>query len=59
MSAMKGWLLTLGLGAAAGAVAVLMMPRDNPARKLAAQTACKVEDAACRVGCKLYDAMDM
>lgn len=56
---MKGWLVTLGLGAAAGAVAVLMMPRDNPARKLAAQAADKVEDAANRMGCKIYDAMNL
>ena len=56
---MSRWLLTLGLGAAAGAVAVLMMPRDNPARKLAAQAADKVEDAATRVGCKIYDAMNL
>ena len=57
--AMKGWLVTLGLGTAAGAVAVLMMPRDNPARKLAAQAADKVEDAATRMGCKIYDAMNL
>lgn len=50
---LKAWALTLGLGAAIGAVAVLMMPRDNPTRKLAAQTACKVEDAAARLGNKL------
>jgi hypothetical protein len=36
-----------------------MMPRDNPARKLAAQTACKVEDTACRLGNRLQDAMEM
>ena len=29
--------LTMGLGAAVGAVAVLMMPRQNPARRLADQ----------------------
>ena len=50
---MKAWALTLGLGAAIGAVAVLMMPRDNPTRKLAAKTACKVEDAALKLGNKL------
>ena len=55
---MKSYLLTLAVGVAAGAVAVLMMPRDNPARKLAAQAACKVEDAAGMVGCKLHDAFD-
>ena len=43
---MKGWAITAGLGAAAGAVAVMMMPRQNPARKLAAKAANKVEDLA-------------
>ena len=33
----KGWMLTAGLGAAAGAVAVLMMPRQNPVRRVAAK----------------------
>ena len=56
---MRSWAITLGLGAAAGAVAILMMPRNNPARKLAAQAASKVEDAACKVGSKLSQAVDM
>ena len=55
---MKGWLLTLGLGAAAGAVAVMMMPSQNPARKLATQAAQKVEDAAKSMGCKIQSAMN-
>lgn len=42
----KGWAITAGLGAAAGAVAVLMMPRQNPVRKLAAKAANKAEDLA-------------
>ena len=42
----KGWALTAGIGAAAGAVAVLMMPRSNPTRKLAAKAANKMEDVA-------------
>ena len=50
---MKTWLLTLGLGAALGAVTILMMPHDNPTRKLAAQAAGKVEDAASKIGSKL------
>lgn len=50
---MKVWALTLGLGTVIGAVAILMMPRNNPTRKLAAQTACKVEDVASRIGNKL------
>lgn len=42
----KGWAITAGLGAAAGAVAVLMMPRQNPVRKLATKAANKAEDLA-------------
>ena len=54
-----GWAITLGLGAAAGAVAVMMMPRNNPTRKLAAKAANKVEDLAWKVSDKLTDTMDM
>ena len=49
----KGWAVTMGLGAAAGAVAVLMMPKSNPTRRIAAKAANKVEDAAMRVSDKL------
>ena len=42
----KGWAITAGLGAAAGAVAILMMPRQNPVRKMAAKAANKAEDLA-------------
>jgi len=38
------WAVTAGISAAAGAVAVLMMPRTNGARKLAAKAANKAED---------------
>ena len=55
----KGWAITMGLGMAAGAVAVLMMPKNNPARKLAAQAANKVEDAAWKVSDKLTNKIDM
>lgn len=50
---MKLWTLTLGFGAAIGAVAILMMSRDNPTRKLAAQAACKVQEATSRIENKL------
>lgn len=42
----KSIALTAGLGAAAGMVAVLAMPKNNPTRKLAAKAADKVEDLA-------------
>ena len=56
---MKGWAITMGLGAAAGAVAVLMMPKNNPTRKLAAKAANKVEDVAWKLSDKLSQEMDM
>ncbi len=49
----KGWAITMGIGAAAGAVAVMMMPKNNPTRKLAAKAADKVEDAAWNISDKL------
>ena len=42
----KGWAITAGISAAAGAVAILMMPQSNPTRKLAAKAANKMEDVA-------------
>ena len=55
----KTWAITLGVGATAGAVAIMMLPRTNPVRKLAYRAASSVEDAACRVGDRITDAMDM
>ena len=49
----KGWAITAGLSAAAGAVAVLMMPHNNPTRKLAAKAANKVEDVAWKLEDKM------
>lgn len=55
----KGWAITAGLGAAAGAVAVLMMPRTNPARKIAAKAANKMEDVAWKLEDKLNNNLSM
>ena len=44
----KGWAVTLGLGAAAGAVGILMLSRTNPTRRLAARAADRVEERAWR-----------
>ena len=58
----KGWAITAGLGAAAGAVAVLMMPKSNPTRRLAAKAANKMEDVAMKMGDSIsqkIDSMDM
>lgn len=49
----KGWAITMGLGAAAGAVAVMMLPRQNPARKLASRAAYSVEDAVNKISNKM------
>lgn len=54
----KGWAITAGLGAAAGAVAVLMMPRNNPTRRLAAKAANKMEDVAWKVSDTITSKLD-
>lgn len=43
---LTGLVVTAGLSAVVGAVAVLAMPRNNPTRKLAAKAANKVDDIA-------------
>ena len=55
----KGWAIIAGLGAAAGAVAILMMPRTNPTRKLAAKAANKMEDVAWKVSDSISSKLDM
>lgn len=55
----KGWAVTMGIGAAVGAVAILMMPRNSPTRKLAAKAADKVEDAATMVSEKISSRFEM
>ena len=56
---MRGLAITLGVGAVAGAVAILAMPRNNPTRRLAAKAADKVEDIAWKVSNKLTDEFDL
>lgn len=55
----KSIVLSMGLGAMVGAVAVMMMPQNNPTRKLAEKAACKVEDAASKVTDKICCKCDM
>ena len=55
----KGWAITLGVGAAAGAVAVMMLPKQSAARKLVDKAAVAVENAASNVSDKLINKMDM
>ena len=52
---LTGWAVTAGLGAAAGAVGVMMMSRQNPVRKLAAKAANKAEDIAWKMEDKMMD----
>ena len=56
---MKGWALTMGIGAAVGAVAIMMLPRQSTARKLVNKAADSVENAAQQVADKLTQKMDM
>jgi len=56
---LKSLAITMGIGAAAGAVAVMMMPKNSPGRRLAAKAADKVEDAAIRVSDKFSSSMGM
>ena len=51
--------IAMGLGAAAGAVAILAMPKDNPTRRLAAKAADKMEDAVWTVTNKITDELDL
>lgn len=55
----KGLAIALGIGAAAGAVAILAMPKNNPTRKLAAKAADKVEDIAWKMSGKMADEFDL
>ena len=49
----------MGIGAAAGAVAILAMPKNNPTRKLAAKAADKMEDVTWKLSNKLVDEFDL
>lgn len=55
---MKGIAVALGLGAAAGAVAVMMLPRQCAARRMVNKAAEKVEDAAYAVSDKISQKLD-
>ena len=55
----KGWAITAGIGAAAGAVGILMLSKSNPVRTMALKAANKVEDAAWTVSDILTQKFDM
>ena len=52
---LKGWAITMGIGAAAGAVAVMMLPKQSTARKLVNKAAVKVDDAMQNVSEKINE----
>ena len=54
----KGWAITLGVGAAAGAVAAMMLPKQSAARKLVSKAADVVEETASTVSSKISSKMD-
>jgi hypothetical protein len=56
---LTGLAITAGLSAAAGAVAILMMPRQNATRRLAARAANKAESAVLDLSDKLNQKMQM
>ncbi len=55
----KGWAVTVGLGAVAGAVGVMLLSKSNPARMMVVRAANKVEDAAWQVSDKLTEKFDL
>lgn len=56
---LKGLAISMGVGAAVGAVAIMMVPKNSTARKLANKAADKVESVAWRVSDKLGSSMEM
>ena len=56
---LKGLAVTMGVGAAVGAVGILMMSKNNPTRKLATQAADKMEDVAWKMSDKISQKFDV
>ena len=56
---LAGLAVTAGIGDAMGAVAVLMMPRQNATRQLAQKAADRMEDAAFMAADAISSKMDM
>ena len=56
---LTGLAITMGVGAAAGAVTAMMLPRGCTARKALQKAADKVEGAAINMGDKISNKMDM
>lgn len=56
---MKGFAITMGVGAAVGAVAAMMLPRQSKARRMVNKAADAVEDTARQVVDKVSKELDM
>lgn len=56
---LKGWAITMGVGAAVGAVAVMMLPKQSTARRLVNKAAVKVDDAVQNVADKITEKWEM
>ena len=56
---LKGWAITMGVGAAVGAVAVMMLPKQSTARRLVNKAAVKVDDAVQNVTDKITEKWEM
>ncbi len=56
---MTGWAISMGIGAAVGAVAVMMLPKQSAARKLVDKAAEKVDDAMQDVADMISDKWDI
>ncbi len=55
---MKGWALSFGVGAAVGAVAAMMLPKQCVARRAAEKAATAVENAATKANDALNTKLD-
>ena len=55
----KNWALTMGIGAAAGAVAIMLLPRQSAPRRLADKAANAIEDAAHQMAGKMMQNKEM
>ena len=56
---LTGLAISLGVGAAAGAVTAMMLPKRSTTRKALQKAAYAVEDAAMNLGGKMANKMDM
>lgn len=55
----KGWAISMGLGMAAGALAVSMLPQQSKTKKLMTKAACKMENAVDQAADMVEKKLDM